>query len=122
MSLWAFGARMQDHDVKYAVKTGAATAILAAPAFFEATRPTFMEYRGEWALISVSLVSRWLPVADMVKVERTSGSSFVLVLCRHVSHNRRRAFSYFDPKKSDLNRVHDAQTNSLSVHRILGTL
>jgi hypothetical protein len=94
MSLWAFGGRLQDHDVKYAVKTGAATAILAAPAFFEATRPTFMEYRGEWALISVSVVSRW-PVADMVKVERTSGSSFVLVLCRHVSHNRRRKFGLF---------------------------
>jgi hypothetical protein len=45
---------LQDHDIKYAVKTGMATAILAAPAFFEATRPTFMEYRGEWALISVS--------------------------------------------------------------------
>jgi hypothetical protein len=48
---------MQDHDIKYAVKTGMATAILAAPAFFEATRPTFMEYRGEWALISVSAAS-----------------------------------------------------------------
>jgi hypothetical protein len=54
LSLWAFGARLQDHDIKYAVKTGAATAMLAAPAFFEATRPKFMEYRGEWALISVS--------------------------------------------------------------------
>ena len=54
LSLWAFGARLQDHDVKYAVKTGLATAMLAAPAFIEATRPTFMEYRGEWALISVS--------------------------------------------------------------------
>ena len=30
-------------------------AILAAPAFFEATRPMFVEYRGEWALISVRL-------------------------------------------------------------------
>ncbi len=54
LSLWTFGGRLQDHDVKYAVKTGMATAMLAAPAFIEATRPTFMEYRGEWALISVS--------------------------------------------------------------------
>lgn len=54
LSLWTFGGRLQDHDVKYAVKTGMATAVLAAPAFFDATRPTFMEYRGEWALISVS--------------------------------------------------------------------
>ncbi len=55
LSLWAFGARMRDHDIKYAVKTGAATTMLAAPAFFDLTRPTFMEYRGEWALISVSV-------------------------------------------------------------------
>jgi hypothetical protein len=54
LSLWAFGGRMQDHDIKYAIKTGVATAMLAAPAFIESTRPTFMEYRGEWALISVS--------------------------------------------------------------------
>lgn len=60
LSLWTFGARLQDHDIKYAVKTGMATAVLAAPAFFEATRPTFMEYRGEWALISVS---RAVPLA-----------------------------------------------------------
>ncbi len=53
MSLWTFGERLQDHNIKYAVKTGMATAMLAAPAFIEATRPTFMEYRGEWALISV---------------------------------------------------------------------
>ena len=54
LSLWAVGARLRDHDIKYAVKTGLATAMLAAPAFIEETRPTFMEYRGEWALISVS--------------------------------------------------------------------
>jgi hypothetical protein len=56
LSLWAIGGRLQDHDVKYAVKTGLATAALAAPAFIERTRPTFLEYRGEWALISVSAV------------------------------------------------------------------
>jgi hypothetical protein len=65
--LWDLGARMRDHDIKYAIKTGAATAVLAAPAFFEVTRPTFMEYRGEWALISVSGVP---PTgAHIVKVE-----------------------------------------------------
>lgn len=65
LRLWDLGARMRDHDIKYAIKTGAATAVLAAPAFFEVTRPTFMEYRGEWALISVSA---WCP-ADTAKVE-----------------------------------------------------
>ena len=52
-SLWALGARMKQQDMKYAVKAGMATAILASPAFFESTRPMFVEYRGEWALISV---------------------------------------------------------------------
>jgi hypothetical protein len=55
LSLWAISGRLRDHDVKYAVKTGLATAMLAAPAFIEKTRPMFMEYRGEWALISVSV-------------------------------------------------------------------
>ena len=55
LSLWAIGGRLRDHDVKYALKTGLATAVLAAPAFIERTRPMFMEYRGEWALISVSV-------------------------------------------------------------------
>ena len=39
--------------MKYAFKAGMATAMLAAPAFFESTRPVFVDYRGEWALISV---------------------------------------------------------------------
>lgn len=52
-SMWALGARLQENDLKYAFKAGMGMAILAAPAFFDATRPVFMEYRGEWALISV---------------------------------------------------------------------
>ena len=52
-SIWAVGARLKENDTKYAFKTGMATAMLAAPAFFETTRPIFTEYRGEWALISV---------------------------------------------------------------------
>lgn len=52
-TLWAIGDGMRDRKIKYAIKAGMATAILAAPAFFEVTRPIFVEYRGEWALISV---------------------------------------------------------------------
>lgn len=52
-SLWYIGARMKEPDIKHAFKTGMATAILAAPAFFDSTRPLFLHYRGEWALISV---------------------------------------------------------------------
>lgn len=39
--------------MKYAFKVGMSTAMLAAPAFFDATRPIFTEYKGEWALMSV---------------------------------------------------------------------
>ena len=53
-SLWALGARLKEKDIKYSFKVGMAAAMLAAPAFFDATRPIFTEYRGEWALISVS--------------------------------------------------------------------
>ncbi|KAK0240849.1 hypothetical protein EDD85DRAFT_816543 [Armillaria nabsnona] len=54
--LWAIGTRMTERDAKFAVKTGMATALLSAPAFFDATRPIFLEYYGDWALISFFVV------------------------------------------------------------------
>lgn len=63
-----------------------ATAILAAPAFFETTRPIFVEYRGEWALISVSDIC-------MSRYESPQISYSVCeVLCRHLAHYRCREF------------------------------
>jgi hypothetical protein len=50
--VWTIGTRLTERDTKYAVKAGMATAILAAPAFFDATRPLFIELWGDWALIS----------------------------------------------------------------------
>lgn len=58
-SLWTLGARLKEQDIKYAFKVGMATAMLAAPAFFDSTRPMFVHYRGEWALISVSAARVW---------------------------------------------------------------
>jgi hypothetical protein len=52
-SVWAIGKRLTERDTKYAVKAGIAMAILAAPAFFDSTRPIFVKYWGDWALISV---------------------------------------------------------------------
>lgn len=49
---WELGARLREPDMKYATKTGIAGAMLAAPAYIERTRPIFLEYRGEWALIA----------------------------------------------------------------------
>ncbi|KAF8900636.1 hypothetical protein CPB85DRAFT_1325021 [Mucidula mucida] len=47
--LWATGKRMGERDIKYAVKAGMATALLASPAFFDNTRQWFLEYQGDWA-------------------------------------------------------------------------
>ena len=43
-----------ERDTKFAIKAGMATAILASPAFIDSTRPTFVAFFGDWALISVS--------------------------------------------------------------------
>lgn len=56
--IWVIGGRLKEPDIKYAVKVGMATAVLAAPAFVNTTRPIFTEYRGEWALISVIVIHR----------------------------------------------------------------
>lgn len=60
-SVWSIGARLRENDSKFAIKAGMATTMLAAPAFFDATRPIFNEYRGEWALISVRVVPARIP-------------------------------------------------------------
>lgn len=64
-TIWTIGARLKQQDSKYAIKAGMATAILAAPAFFERTRPVFVEYRGEWALISVCTTRTCEEVSDL---------------------------------------------------------
>jgi len=53
-TVWLIGKRLTERDTKYAIKAGMATAILASPAFIDATRTTFVKYFGDWALISVS--------------------------------------------------------------------
>ncbi|KAJ3851066.1 hypothetical protein EV368DRAFT_74800 [Lentinula lateritia] len=55
--LWSLGKRLSERDTKFAVKAGMATAILAAPAFFDYTRPLFVKYYGDWALISTNFLS-----------------------------------------------------------------
>lgn len=60
---WAFGAKLGEPDMRYAIKTGLAggehcvlmelrVAMLAAPAYTQWGRPVFLEYRGEWALVA----------------------------------------------------------------------
>ncbi|KAF9063974.1 Fusaric acid resistance protein-like-domain-containing protein [Rhodocollybia butyracea] len=54
--IWSLGKRLNERDTKFAVKAGMATAILAAPAFFDYTRAFFVKYYGDWALISFFVV------------------------------------------------------------------
>ncbi|KDQ55716.1 hypothetical protein JAAARDRAFT_327588 [Jaapia argillacea MUCL 33604] len=76
-SLWAIGSRLRERDLKFAIKAGMATAMLAAPAFFDATRPVFMEYRGEWALISFFVViSPTIGATNSLSVHRVLGTLF----------------------------------------------
>ncbi len=73
--LWAFGTRMTERDAKFAVKTGMATALLSAPAFFDATRPIFLEYYGDWALISVG----YFPLPLLGRGDLTCTQFFVVI-------------------------------------------
>ncbi|KAJ9102098.1 hypothetical protein QFC20_005107 [Naganishia adeliensis] len=51
-TLWRLQARLRENDIKYATKVGLGTVILASPAFSASYRETFLEFRGEWALIA----------------------------------------------------------------------
>ncbi|KAF8973312.1 hypothetical protein BDZ97DRAFT_1780768 [Flammula alnicola] len=55
-TIWTIGKRLKERDTKYAIKAGMATALLATPAFLDSTRPTFVAYWGDWALISFFVV------------------------------------------------------------------
>lgn len=54
--LWRIGKTLRSYEVKFAVKAGLGSAILATPAFINSTRPIFREYRMEWALVSFAIV------------------------------------------------------------------
>ncbi|KAJ7933967.1 hypothetical protein B0H13DRAFT_2227384 [Mycena leptocephala] len=73
--LWTIGKRLTERDTKYAVKAGMATAILAAPAFFDATRPYFVRLWGDWALISFFIViSPTIGATNFLSLHRVLGT------------------------------------------------
>ncbi|KAJ7252108.1 Fusaric acid resistance protein-like-domain-containing protein [Mycena haematopus] len=74
-TLWTIGKRLTESDTKYAVKAGMATAMLAAPAFFDTTRPTFVELWGDWALISFFIViSPTIGATNFLSLHRVLGT------------------------------------------------
>ncbi|KAK7448857.1 hypothetical protein VKT23_013587 [Stygiomarasmius scandens] len=75
--IWSIGKRMTERDIKYAVKAGMATALLAAPAFFDATRPFVLEYNVDWALISFFVViSPTIGATNFLGLHRVVGTLF----------------------------------------------
>ncbi|KAF9171552.1 hypothetical protein BGX21_007964 [Mortierella sp. AD011] len=54
--LWKFLHLFRSFQVKYAAKAAISAIILLIPAFVDWTRPYFVQYRGEWALISTLIV------------------------------------------------------------------
>ncbi|KAF8134358.1 Fusaric acid resistance protein-like-domain-containing protein [Boletus edulis] len=80
-SLWDLRGRLRDRNINYAFKVGISTALLAAPAFFDATRPLFTEYRGEWALISCFVVmSPTIGATNFLAIHRALGTLFGAVV------------------------------------------
>ncbi|KAF9049707.1 Fusaric acid resistance protein-like-domain-containing protein [Panaeolus papilionaceus] len=76
-SIWEFSKRLNERDIKYAIKAGMATAILASPAFIAAARPTFVAYYGDWALISFFVViSPTIGATNYLSAQRVLGTLF----------------------------------------------
>ncbi|KAG2135853.1 Fusaric acid resistance protein-like-domain-containing protein [Suillus clintonianus] len=76
-ALWDLGAILKERKLKYAFKVGMSTAILAAPAFFESTRPIFTDYKGEWALVSFfAVMSPTIGGTNFLSIHRVLGTLF----------------------------------------------
>ena len=54
--LWLWLKWARSDDIKFAVKVGFGSTLLALPAFLDSTRSIFVSYRGEWALLSYFIV------------------------------------------------------------------
>lgn len=76
-ALWDFGGILKERKMKYAFKVGMSTAVLAAPAFFDATRPMYTNYKGEWALISFfGVMSPTIGATNFLSIHRVLGTLF----------------------------------------------
>ncbi|WVR09502.1 hypothetical protein IAU60_006570 [Kwoniella sp. DSM 27419] len=74
-AFWHLGERLREPDMRYAIKTGLGGAILAAPAYTEAGRPFFLQYRGEWALIAyLAAMSQTVGQTNWLSLARVFGT------------------------------------------------
>ncbi|GAA6026876.1 hypothetical protein JCM8097_005927 [Rhodosporidiobolus ruineniae] len=56
LSFWHLLYHLRQPNVLFAIKTGAGVAILASAAFIPRLRPIWLEWRGEWSLVSYFVV------------------------------------------------------------------
>ncbi|KJA19958.1 hypothetical protein HYPSUDRAFT_1093990 [Hypholoma sublateritium FD-334 SS-4] len=76
-TIWSIGKRLKERDTKYGIRAGMATAILATPAFLDSTRPIFLQYWGDWALISFFVViSPTIGATNYLSFQRVLGTLF----------------------------------------------
>ncbi|KAF9166550.1 hypothetical protein DFQ26_007622 [Actinomortierella ambigua] len=54
--IWKFLHVFRSFKFKFAVKAACSAVLLMTPAFVDWTRPYFVQYRGEWAVISMTIV------------------------------------------------------------------
>ncbi|GAA6001060.1 hypothetical protein JCM10207_007394 [Rhodosporidiobolus poonsookiae] len=85
LAFWHLGWHLRQPNLRFALKTGAGVAILSSAAFFPRTRPLWLEYRGEWALISFMVCSA-LTIGDsnylaIMRVLGTAVGAVVAVAC-----------------------------------------
>ncbi|EIW83515.1 hypothetical protein CONPUDRAFT_81418 [Coniophora puteana RWD-64-598 SS2] len=75
--LWETREKLKGRNIKFAIKNGISLAILASPAFFDRTRPMFLEYRGEWALVSyMAVMSPTIGATNFASFHRFFGTFF----------------------------------------------
>ncbi|TFK20952.1 hypothetical protein FA15DRAFT_672991 [Coprinopsis marcescibilis] len=75
--VWELSGVFKERNVKYAIKAGIAIALLASPAFFDVTRPYFVEYQGDWALVSTFVVlSPTIGATNYLSFQRILGTLF----------------------------------------------
>lgn len=56
LAFWRLSYRLREPNVRFAIKTGTGAAVLASAAFIPRLRPLWLEWRGEWALISYMVI------------------------------------------------------------------
>jgi hypothetical protein len=54
--VWRLGQFLREPDVKFALKAAIGCCLLATPAFVSSTRPTFVQYQGQWCLVTYMVI------------------------------------------------------------------